>query len=33
MKFTIVRDIVTTGNRSRLDRIIEELPDPCAELI
>jgi Fe-S-cluster containining protein len=33
MKFTIVRDIVTTGNRSRMDRIIEELPDLCAELI
>lgn len=25
MKFTIVRDIVTTGNRSSLDRILEEL--------
>jgi Fe-S-cluster containining protein len=33
MKFTIVRDIVTTGDRSGLDRIIEELPDLCAELI
>ncbi len=29
MKFTVVRDIVTLGNRSRLDRIVGELPDLC----
>jgi len=32
MKFAIVRDILTTGNRERLDRILEELPDIHEEL-
>ncbi|MEA1949627.1 MAG: hypothetical protein U9N83_20310 [Thermodesulfobacteriota bacterium] len=32
MKFTIVRDIVNTENRTRLDRIIQKLPDLCAML-
>lgn len=33
MKFAIVSDIVTSGNRSKLDRIVRELPDLFAELI
>ncbi len=32
MKFTLVRYIVNTKNRTRLDRIIQELPDLCAML-
>lgn len=32
MKFTIVRDMVHTENRTRLDRIIQELPDLCEAL-
>jgi Fe-S-cluster containining protein len=32
MKFTIVRDMVHTKNRSKLDSVIQELPDLCAEL-
>jgi Fe-S-cluster containining protein len=32
MKFSLVRDMVNTGNRTKLDRIIQELPDRCAEL-
>ncbi|MEW6419457.1 MAG: hypothetical protein AB1480_15310 [Nitrospirota bacterium] len=31
MKFYIVREIVATGNRSRLEAILEQLPDICAE--
>ena len=32
MKFATVRDILTTGNRARVNRIVGELPDLCAEL-
>jgi Fe-S-cluster containining protein len=32
LKFTIVRDMVHTENRTKLDRILKELPDLCAEL-
>jgi Fe-S-cluster containining protein len=32
MKFAMVSDIVTTGNRAILDRMVGELPDLCAEL-
>jgi Fe-S-cluster containining protein len=32
MKFTLVRDMVNTENSTKLDRIIQELPDLCAEL-
>ena len=32
LKFTLVRDMVHTENRTKLDRILEELPDLCAEL-
>ena len=32
MKFTLVRDMVHTENRSKLDKTIQELPDLCAEL-
>ena len=32
MKFTLVRDMVNTENRTKLDRIIQELPDLCAML-
>jgi len=32
MKFTMVRDIITTGNMTRLEKIIDELPDLSAEL-
>lgn len=32
MKFTVVRDMINTENRTILDRIIQELPDLCAEL-
>ena len=32
MKFTLVRDMVHTENRSKLDKIIQELPDLCAAL-
>ena len=32
MKFTLVRDMMNTENRSKLDRIIQELPDLCAAL-
>ena len=31
IKFTVVRYLVTTGNRTRLDKILGELPDPFAE--
>jgi Fe-S-cluster containining protein len=31
MKFSIVREVVVTGNRSRLETISEQLPDICAE--
>lgn len=31
-KFAVVSDIVTRGNWSRLNRIVGELPDLCAEL-
>jgi Fe-S-cluster containining protein len=33
MKFAIVRDMVHTKNRTKLDRIIQELPDLCEALI
>jgi Fe-S-cluster containining protein len=33
MKFTLVRDMVHTENRTKLDRIIQELPDLCEALI
>jgi len=32
MKFTLVHDILATGNRQRLIQIVEELPDFCTEL-
>ena len=32
LKFTIVRDMVHTENRTKLDRILKKLPDLCAEL-
>ena len=32
MKFILVRDMVHTENRTKLDRILKELPDLCAEL-
>jgi Fe-S-cluster containining protein len=32
MKFTLVRDMVNTENSTKLDRIIQKLPDLCAEL-
>ena len=32
MKFTVVRDIITTGNMTRLEKIIDELPDLSADL-
>jgi Fe-S-cluster containining protein len=32
LKFTLVRDMVHTENRTKLDRILKELPDLCAEL-
>lgn len=31
MKFSIVREVVVTGNRSRLETVFEQLPDICAE--
>jgi len=31
IKFTVVRDMVTTGDRTRLDKILGELPDPFTE--
>jgi len=33
MKFTVVRDIINTGNYNRLEQIIKELPDLLAELV
>jgi Fe-S-cluster containining protein len=32
MKFAVVRDIITTGNMTGLEKIIDELPDLCAKL-
>ncbi len=32
LKFTVVRDIITTGNMTGLEKIIDELPDLCAGL-
>lgn len=32
IKFTLVRDMVHANNRTKLDRIIQELPDPCEVL-
>jgi hypothetical protein len=32
-KFTLVRDMVNTENRTKLDKIIQELPDLCEALI
>jgi len=32
MKFTLVRDMVHTKNRTELDKIIQELPDLCESL-
>lgn len=32
MKFTLVRDMVNSENRSKLDKTIQKLPDLCAEL-
>jgi hypothetical protein len=32
MKFTLVRDMVNTENRTKLDKIIQELPDLCEAL-
>lgn len=32
MKFDIVRDIVTRQDRTRLDRVVSQLPDLCAAL-
>ena len=31
IKFTVVRDLVTTGDRTRLKKILGELPDPFTE--
>jgi Fe-S-cluster containining protein len=31
IKFTVVRDLVTTGNQTRLKKILGELPDPFTE--
>jgi len=33
MKFAVVSDIINTGNRNRLDQLIEELPNLMAELV
>jgi hypothetical protein len=33
IKFAIVSDIVTKGDKSRLDRIVDELPDLSADLV
>jgi len=32
LKFTLVRDMVHTNNRTKLDRILQELPDLCESL-
>ena len=32
MKFSLVRDVVATGNRTRIAEILEEVPDLCGEL-
>jgi hypothetical protein len=32
MKFAVVRDIITTGNMTGMEKIIDELPDLCAKL-
>jgi hypothetical protein len=32
MKFTLVRDMLHTENRSKLDKTIQELPDLCVAL-
>jgi Fe-S-cluster containining protein len=31
IKFSIVREVVVTGNMSRLETVLEQLPDICAE--
>lgn len=31
IKFTVVRDMVITGDRTRLDKILGDLPDPLSE--
>ena len=33
IKFTVVRDLVTTNDRTRLDKILRELPDPFTEAV
>ena len=33
IKFSIVRDLVTTNDRTRLDKILGELPDPFTEAV
>ena len=32
MKFAVVKDIITTGNMTGLEKIIDELPDLCSKL-
>ena len=32
MKFAVVRDIITTGNMTKVEKIIDELPDLCTKL-
>ena len=32
IKFTVVKDIITTGNMTGLEKIIDELPELCAKL-
>jgi len=32
-KMTVVSDIITNGNKTILEKVVEELPDLCAELI
>jgi hypothetical protein len=31
IKFTLVRDLITTGDQTRLDKILADLPDPFTE--
>ena len=33
MKFTVVRDLIATGSKTRLKTILKELPDPFSEII
>jgi Fe-S-cluster containining protein len=31
MKFSIIQEVVVTGNKSRLETVLEQIPDICAE--